>query len=200
MPPEPRTFGESPFGEPQRARLTALLHEAAWPREHMEMAELEGYLVALIAWPVGISSGAWLPLIWGIRGWKVPNKIAARPQFEEFNALIIGFLRELDRELSEQDSKFKSSVLRSPKEHGRAERLHDWGRGFLRALTLGSQGLEGRSASAGAAVREIADTTSASKSVGPHAVDRVVGAVAALMQQRVSRGPLGALKVVASPA
>src|SRR5207253_539306 len=111
-----------------------------------------------------------------IRGWKVPNKIATRPQFGEVITLIIGFLRELDRELSGQSSNFKSSVLRSAKEPGHAERLHDWGRGFTTALTLGSQGLTGRSASAVAAVREIAGTTSASAEFGPHAVDKVVSA------------------------
>src|SRR6185503_11840396 len=65
LPPNLRSFGAAPFGAPQRARLSTWLGEAGWPRGHMELAELEGFLVALIAWPVDISSGAWLPLIWG---------------------------------------------------------------------------------------------------------------------------------------
>jgi yecA family protein len=199
MPPEPRTFGEAPFGDQERTRLTAWLHEGAWPREHMDIAELEGYLVALLAWPVGISSGAWLPVIWGIRGWKVPNKIAARPQYEEFTALIIGFLREIERELSVPGSRFESSVLHSTDEHGRAERLHHWGRGFMTALTLGSQGLKGRSDSAIASVHSIAGITSASAASGPRAVEDILNAVRALMEQRVSRGPLGALETTAAP-
>jgi yecA family protein len=166
----------------------------------MDLVELEGYLVALLAWPVGISSGAWLPLIWGIRGWKVPNKIAMRPKFEEFNALIIGFLQELDRELSDQRSRFKSSVLRSPKEPGRGERLHGWGRGFMKAVTLGSQGLQGRSVSAVASVRLIAGKTSASAVSSSHTGEEIVSAVMALMEQRASRGPLGALEAAAVPA
>jgi len=200
MPPDLRTFGAVPFGDPQRARLAAWLHEAAWPRGHMELAELEGYLVGLLVWPVGIPSGAWLPFIWGIRGWKVPNKIAARPKFEEFNALIVGFLQELDRELSDGRSGFKSTVLRNSKELGRAERLHCWGRGFMKALTLSSQGLKGRSEGAVASVRLIAAKTSASAFPDLHSHEELVSAVMALVEQRATRGPLGALETASLPA
>jgi len=62
-------------------------------------------------------------------------------------------------------------------------------------MALGSQGLKGRSASAGAAVRLIAGTTAASAPFGPKAVDNVVSAVLALMEQRPSRGPLGPLEI-----
>jgi hypothetical protein len=84
-------------------------------------------------------------------------------------------------------------------EVGKAERLHSWGRGFMTALMLGSQGLQCRSASAGAAVKTIADTTSASARFNPRAVDEVVSAVLALMEQRASRGPLGPLPTVVLP-
>jgi len=196
MPPDPRTFGAAPFGDPQRTRLTAWLREAGWPRDHMEIAEIEGYLVALIAWPVGLSSGAWLPRIWGETGWKVPTKITARSQFDEFVALIIGFMRELDCQLSRQSSRFESSVLRSLRERGQLEALHGWGRGFMTALTLGAQGLKWRNTSAGAAVRTIASATSSSAPLRPKAIEEVVSAVLALMEQRPSRGPLGPLEVV----
>jgi yecA family protein len=193
MPPNLRTFGAAPFGDPQRTRLTAWLREAGWPRGHMEIAELEGYLVALLAWPVGISSGAWFPLIWGVRGWKVPTKIAERSEYDEFLALIIGFLRELDRGLSRQSTRFESSMLRDLHGAEQIEGLHHWGRGFMTALTLGSQGLKGRTAAAAAAVHTIAIGTSSSAPFRPHMVEEVVSAVLALMEQRPSRGPLGPL-------
>jgi yecA family protein len=193
MPPDLRTFGPVPFDAPQRARLTAWLSEAGWPREHMDIAELEGYLVALIAWPVGISSGAWLPPVWGERGWKVATKIASQSQYDEFVALTVGFMQELDRQLGRQPSRFESSVLRGLRGHQQAAGLHRWGRGFMAALTLGSQGLKWRSDSAGAAVRKIASTTSASVPFRLEAVEEVVSAVLVLMRQRASRGPLGAL-------
>ena len=67
--------------------------------------------MALIAWPVGISSGAWLPPIWGERGWKVPTKIAARSQYEEIVALMIGFMQHLDRELLLERAIVKKGAL-----------------------------------------------------------------------------------------
>jgi yecA family protein len=194
MPPNLRTYGAAPFGEPQLARLTAWLREAGWPRGQMEIAELEGYLVALIAWPVGISSGAWLPRVWGERGWKVPTKLWARSQYEEFVALIVGFIQDLDRRLSSQNGRFESSVLRGPRERGHDDALHRWGRGFMTALMLDSQGLKWRSSSAGAAVRTIAGNTSKSAPFRSQAIEEVVSAVLALMGQRASRGPLGTLE------
>jgi yecA family protein len=190
MPPILSKFDAMPFGDPQRARLRAWLGEAAWPREHMDIAELEGYLVALIAWPVGISSGAWLPRIWGERGWKIPAKIATRSQYEEFIALIVGLMQDLDRQLSARPARFESSVLRGPRDQ---HALHRWGRGFLSALTLGSQGLRWRSASAGAAVRTVALSTSSPGLLRSGAVEDVVSAVLSLMEHRASRGPLGSL-------
>jgi yecA family protein len=165
----------------------------------MGIAALEGYLVALIAWPVGVPTGAWLPPIWGERGWKVPTKIAARAQYDEFIALVVGFMRELDRSLARQSSRFESSVLRGLNGPARLEGLQDWGKGFTTGLTLGSQGLKGLSGSSRAAVHAIAVNTSASVPVGPHAIDEVVSAVLALMAQRTSRGPLGPLEASLPP-
>jgi yecA family protein len=196
MPPDLRTLTATPFGEEQRDRLTSWLREAGWPRAHMEIATLEGYLVALIAWPVGISAGAWLPPIWGERGWKVPTKIAARSQYEDFVYLIVGFMRDLDRNLSRQPSRFESSVLHGLSGRARIEALHGWGKGFMTAMALGSQGLKWRNESAGAAVRAIATNASASAPLGPQTIERIVSAVSALMVQRGSRGPLGPLEAV----
>ena len=193
MPPNLLTFGAAPFGDPQRARLTAWLCEAGWPRGHMEIAELEGYLVALITWPVGISSGAWLPRTWGYTGWKVPAKIATRPQYEEFVALILGYMQHLEHELSTLPPRFESSVLRGL--HGRehTDTLHRWGRGFMTALTLGSLGLKGLGPAVGAAVHTIVTLTAASAPFRARTVQDVESAVLSLCEQRSSRGPLGPL-------
>jgi yecA family protein len=192
LPPDLRTFGSVPFGPAQRARLIAWLSEAGWSRKRMDIAELEGYLVALIAWPVAISSGAWLPSIWGERGWKVSTKIASQSQYDEFVALIVGFMRDLDQQLS-QPSRFESSVLRGLRGSRQAAALHRWGQGFTAALTLGSQGLKGRSDSAIAAVRTIASVSASSATFRLEAIEDLTSAVLVLMEQRISRGPLGAI-------
>jgi yecA family protein len=162
----------------------------------MNIPELEGYLVALIAWPVGISAGAWLPPIWGERGWKVPAKIAARSQYEEFVALIFGFLQDLDRQLTPEPSRFEASVLRSTAQHEQPAAVGAWAKGFTTALALGSQGLKGRSAEACAAVVTVASCGSGPEKLAahPHPVEAVVSAVRVLMAQRISRGPLGSLE------
>jgi hypothetical protein len=85
-------------------------------------------------------------------------------------------------------------VLRYLRGHRQAAWLHRWGRGFMAALTLGSQGLKWRSDSAGAAVRTIAGATSSSASFSPDSVEKVVSAVIVLMGLRTSRGPLGAIE------
>lgn len=197
MPPDLRTFGDAPFGDLQRARLTAWLREGGWPRGVMNMAELEGYLLALIAWPVGISAGAWLPPIWGGRGWRVPTKLAARSQYDEFVGLLVGFLRELDARIR-KPSRLEASVLRHATDASSGENLHLWGKGFMTALTLGSQGLKWRSVTAGDAVRRIATRTSAAAAFAPGAVDEVLSAVVVLMEQRPNRGPLGPLETTTS--
>ena len=196
MPPDLRTFGEAPFGDRERTRLVAWLREAGWPRGHMDIATLEGYLTALIVWPVGIPAGAWLPPIWGQRGWRVPTKIAARSQYDEFVALIIGFMRDLDRRLSQPQSMLESSVLRDLKAGARVSAFHAWGQGFMAALALGSQGLKWRTPATQAAVRVIASSTSDAAPIGLHAGEELVSGVLALMEQRASRGPLGPLDPV----
>jgi yecA family protein len=190
MPPNLGTVGTVPFGDAQRARLTAWLREAAWPRAHMDMVELEGYLVALLVWPVAISTGAWLPPIWGERGWRVPKKIAGRSQYDEFVSLVVACMRDLDLRLS-HPSRFELSALHGMKDSVRRDALHRWGRGFMRALTLGSQGLQCRNVIAGDAVRVIAARTSASAAFGPDVDEEIASAVGALTAQRASRGPLG---------
>jgi yecA family protein len=190
MPPNLSALGTAPFGDAQRTRLAAWLREAGWPRGHMDIVELEGYLVALIVWPVAISTGAWLPPVWGGRGWRVPKKIAARLQYDEFVDLVVAYMRELDRRLS-QPSRFALSAFQGMKDEVRIDALHRWGRGFIRALTLGSQGLQCRNVIAGDAVRVIAARTSASAPFAPDVDEEIASAVIALTAQRASRGPLG---------
>jgi yecA family protein len=201
VPLNPLLFGSSPFGDAERARLHAWLEEAGWPRSHMDIAELEGYLVALVAWPVGISAGAWLPPVWGEQGWKVANKIAAPAQYEAFVALVYGFLHDLERQLMRPSSRFECSILRRHPGKEQAAVLHEWTRGFMRAVSMGFHGLKGRGSDARAAVVTIANWATPSVHAQPHAaaVEEVVSATLSLMAQRTSRGPLGSLGPAGPP-
>jgi hypothetical protein len=123
----------------------------------------------------------------------VPKKLAARAQYDEFVGLVVGFMRELDARLLEP-SRLETSVLRNSSEPSPRETLHRWGRGFMTALTLGSQGLKWRSVTAGDAVRLIAASTCSGAAVGPRGIEDVVSAILVLAEQRPGRGPLGSLE------
>jgi hypothetical protein len=166
----------------------------------MDIAMLEGYLVALLVWPVGISSGAWLPPIWGEEaGWRVPAKIATQETFDKFIELVVGLLRDLDSRLDDFPVSFVPTLLpdersrRGPRSTGVS-----WAHGFLRALQQNAQGMRGRSDAAWSAVTCIARYGSLEGAPTPAGSAAIVAdltsATLALLSERPSRGPLGALK------
>ena len=65
LPPNLETVGPVPFTAQDFAKLDAWLAEEGWPDGRMDVAMLEGYLVALLSWPIELGAGAWLPPIWG---------------------------------------------------------------------------------------------------------------------------------------
>ena len=182
--------------------LAAWLAEAGWPRGHMDIATLEGYLIALLAWPVGVPAGAWLPPIWGGQGgWKVPAKIAAPDAYTKFAALVVGFMHDLDREISARPSRFEPMLSRTEVPSWDRSSLSgiSWAQGFLRALQQNSQGLTWRTEGARIAVTRIAHL--ACLPATPPVSDLDVAAdlksaVSTLVAERATRGPLGALLVV----
>jgi yecA family protein len=204
LPPNLATLEARPFTVEDSRALRTWLTEGDWPRGTMDMAMLEGYLAALLTWPVSITSGAWLPPIWGEKsGWRVPAKIAAREPFDNFIALVVGLLRELDVRLEGSTTSFVPTLLadergcRWPRSTGVS-----WVHGFLKGLQQNEQGLQDRSPAARAAVTSIARygsfdvaTTGARFAV---VTTDLQEAIAILMSERVSRGPLGALKVTAT--
>jgi yecA family protein len=184
--------------------LRTWLTEEGWPRGTMDIAMLEGYLVALLTWPVGITSGAFLPPIWGEKaGWRVPAKIAAQEPFDTFIALVVGLLRDLDLRLGGSTTSFVPMLLadergrRWPRTTGVS-----WAHGFLKGLQQNAQGLQDRSPPVRAAVTTIARYGSFEVAPGDAAVAGIATdlqeAIAVLVSERVSRGPLGALQAVAA--
>jgi yecA family protein len=203
LPPNLTTLEARPFTASDRQTLRTWLTEEGWPRGTMDIAMLEGYLVALLTWPVGITSGALLPPIWGEKaGWRVPAKIAAQEPFDTFIALVVGLLRDLDSRLGGSTS-FVPTLLadergrRWPRSTGVS-----WVHGFLKGLQQNAQGLQDRSPAIRSAVTRIArygsfevPTTDARFAVVARDLQE---AIAILVSERASRGPLGALKAVAA--
>jgi yecA family protein len=203
LPPNLVTLEERPFTAQDRQTLRTWLTEEGWPRGTMDMAMLEGYLVALLTWPVGITSGALLPPIWGEKaGWRVPAKIAAQEPFDTFIALVVGLLRDLDSRLGGSPPTFVPTLLadergrRWPRSTGVS-----WVHGFLKGLQQNAQGLQDRSPAIRSAVTRIArygsfEVTTTDARFAAVATD-LQEAIAILVSERTSRGPLGALKAVA---
>lgn len=201
-PPNLRAVGALPFTRQDRETLATWLAESGWPRGGMDIATLEGYLIALLVWPVGLPPGAWLPPIWGERsGWRVPAKIASPEAYTRFTGLVIGFLQELDRQLSACPPCFAPTLSKRDPVHGRSPPPGiSWAQGFLQALQQNSLGLRWRSTSARSAVARIAyfasfsaAPTGASAKTAAH----LKAAVLTLLSERVTRvarGPLGGLE------
>ncbi|HEY5754229.1 MAG TPA: UPF0149 family protein, partial [Steroidobacter sp.] len=82
VPPTLNKFGQQPFTPRERESLAQWLHEPVWPRGTLNIYALEGYLTALLVWPVAVQPGAWLPAIWNETGWRVRPPIDAPSQYE----------------------------------------------------------------------------------------------------------------------
>jgi yecA family protein len=196
QPPNLSALGVLHFTLQDREVLSTWLVQDGWPRGTMDVAMLEGYLVALLAWPVRVQPGAWLPPIWGQTGWKVPAKIGSQGDYDQFIELVVGFLEDLDRGLRASPPHFVPALpVRTPRPQRQSmPAVCYWAQGFLKALQLSAQGLGDRSDSARSAVTRIARCASSAPVATRSLVeDELVSAVLTLAAERTSRGPLGAL-------
>ena len=195
LPPNLQTACTVPFAGPDFARLDALLAEEGWPPNRMDAAMLEGYLVALLAWPIELPPGAWLPSVWGIHGWKVAAKIATPDAYAAFLALVVGLFQELDRRLTISPPARTFVLGRdAPYVSGRYFAGAAWATGFMTALYQNSTGLRSRSAAVVAAVEDIAhfaSLRSTESSELPAVATALSAAVMTIVTERPSRRPLG---------
>jgi yecA family protein len=203
LPPNLQSMGPVPFTAQDFARLDAWLAEEGWPANRMDAAMLEGYLVALLAWPVELPPGAWLPSVWGIRGWKVAAKIATPEAYAAFLALVVGLFQELERRLTTSPPA-RTFVLGqdAPYVSGRYFAGAAWATGFMTALRQNSTGLRSRSAAVVAAVEDIAHFASfrsTESSELPTVATALSVAVMTIVTERPSRRPLGRI-VLNDPA
>ena len=161
LPPDLATLGVLPFSAQHFAQLDAWLAEDGWPDERMDVAMLEGYLAAIVVWPIKLSPGAWLPRVWGIRGWKVAAKIATQDKYGQFVELVMGMLQDLELRLITCPSR-RTAVLGevTPYLSGKYFVGAAWATGFMIALQENSTGLGMRSAGVRTAVMDIAQHAS----------------------------------------
>ena len=156
VPPDIEKFGPVDFLSSDRSSLSAWLNEADWPRETMNVVAIEGYLVAMIVWPINLPPGAWLPAIWGIRGWKVAAKIEAPASYDRFLRLILGYRQHLTQVLNTAPLSFVPALHDMVAGSAGANAAMRWSQGFMAALQQGSQGLDLRSTQSISAVKLIA--------------------------------------------
>jgi yecA family protein len=192
LPPDIQSLGPIAFTALDFKALDAWLAEEGWPAEHMDAAMLEGYIVALLVWPIQLSPGAWLPAIWGIRGWKVAAKIATRESYDRFLALVIGLLQELERRLTASPRghtfvlKNDCTLLSTRYFAGAA-----WATGFISALEFNEGGLGSRSVLSRSALENIVAIASL-RPKEPSAMSRVIAELRAsvntLLDERPARG------------
>jgi yecA family protein len=198
LPPNLQSLGVLPFSAQHFARLDAWLAEDGWPDERMDVAMLEGYLAALIVWPIKLSPGAWLPQIWGIRGWKVAAKIATQDKYDRFIELVMGMHQDLERRLVSCPS-VRTAVLGegTPYLSGKYFVGAAWATGFMIALHENSTGLGMRSVAVCTAVADIAhhaSRRSSEFSAFPPVATALNGALLVILAERshgsVDRVPL----------
>jgi yecA family protein len=193
LPPDLPTLGALRFTGQDFATLDAWLAEDGWPNSHMDVAMLEGYLIALIVWPIELAPGAWLPPIWGIRGWKVAAKIAVSEAYNRFIALVVGMFQELERRLTAAPPActlvFSSQT---PSLSGKYFAGAAWATGFMTALHENSAGLGSRSAAVRSAVEDIARYASLRSMESPRlpvVAAALMSAVTTIMSEKPARGP-----------
>lgn len=199
VPPTLDKFGQQSFTSRERESLAQWLHEPAWPHGTLNIHALDGYLTALLVWPVAVQPGAWLPPIWNESGWRVRPPIDVPSKYEMFLELVVGFVRMIDRGLLQTPPLFEPTLgLKFSHDRSDVEtRARHWAQGFGRALSLGVQSRTAPAPSAREAVHTIAayaaDQPSFRKLGTPHVQIALSEAVFTLASTRGFRGPLGAL-------
>ena len=190
VPPNLKDIGPVEFSPEDRSNLGAWLSEDGWPRDRMDIVMLEGYLVAMIVWPVELSPGAWLPAIWGIRGWKVAEKIAAPELYRTFNRLVIGFRQHLAFTMNANPRTFVPGLYGVNGAVSEPNGSMRWSLGFLRALQQGSQGFTWRSAEVTSAVQIIADQSQPQGLQSAKTQGQIAGELGAAVLAIISDAPI----------
>ena len=199
LPPKLSELGHQPFTSIEWEALACLLREPTWPRGTLSIYGLEGYLTALLVWPVVSQPGAWLPPIWNEQSWRVRPPIDTVDRYGEFLELVVGFLRTIDSGLLQTPPRFDPCLHRKgardlPDLNVRAQ---SWAEGFGRGLRQSVQSRGSPDQGTCEAVRHIGAFAASESRLTSGSAQRagtvLTDAVLVLASTRISRGPLGAL-------
>ena len=195
MPPKLSELGHQPFTAIERESLARMMREPAWPRGTLNIYGLEGYLTALLVWPVALHTGAWLPPIWNEQSWRVRPPIDTEDRYGEFLELVVGFLRTIDHGLLQSPRVF-DHCLHVKADADLKARAHSWAEGFGRGLRQSARARvppDERTREAVGHIASLAALEPRSRDTAQRADIVLTEAVLALASTRGSRGPLGAL-------
>lgn len=194
MPPDIGRVGAIAFTSEDRDILAKWLDRPGWPKGSMDLTTLDGYLTALIVWPIALQPGAWLPPIWNETGWRVPAMIRSTESYHQFIALIVGYLQQIDRGLSAALPTYLPTLRARTQVSGHLVRPEaGWATGFQKALTLCAGDVDRRSPAITRAVTTIARMLSPPDRLrasvrDPHTV--IMEVVLVFAAERTSHGPL----------
>lgn len=194
LPPDLARDIQPPFAMNDLMALARWLDDPSWPPGTLHIAVLEGYLTALLIWPVDVRPGAWMPPIWNDSGWRLPQPIADQGAYTDFVRLLGGFIQYLDARLPDLPLLVAASGRRSTGRDAAPDVR--WATGFITAVTLWSHRQQWRSTAARRAVGIIGHTSHghlASSDPDNGAAEQLRRAIRVLATERTSRGPLGAL-------
>jgi len=192
LAPNIEDFGHRPFSAQALPALALRLQNPIWPRGSLSVLGIEGLLTALLVLPLGLRPGAWLPLVWNESGWKVPAPLQGAEQLGEFVELLMGFMRYLDRQLSETPPRFTSTLDSAT---GLPNATREWSQGFGRVMAQSNYLKVLPDSVAHRALYAIATqaNTTGVDVRRSHESATIQQAVLALARTRTTRGPLGPL-------
>lgn len=119
----PPTFVDADFD-----RLAAFLASEAAPAGAMNLAQLEGFLTAIVIGPNVVPPSAWLPWLWDAENGEDAPSFESMAQAQEVLGLVMGFMNRIAEAFLHDPAAFRPIFLRDAR-----WRAEDWCAGFLQA-------------------------------------------------------------------
>jgi uncharacterized protein len=109
-------------------RLAAFLASEAAPAGAMNLAQLEGFLTAIVIGPSVVPPSAWMPWLWDAENGEDAPTFESMAQAQEVLGLIMGFMNRIAEAFVRDPAAFRPLFLIHPR-----WTAEDWCGGFLQA-------------------------------------------------------------------